>query len=108
MINNRQFWINIEQLKNLITPVKRAVKNVEFQSTTLADVFVELIKIAVTIQEIPALFNDQFRRDCIALYNKRWKQFDTDLYLLAYFFHPIYRGNYIFQLSYYLIIIIII
>ena len=94
LINDRQFWINVEQLRNLIIPVKRAVKDVEFQGTTLADVFVELVKIAIAVQEIPAPLNDQFRRDCIAIYNKRWKQFDTDLYLLAYFLHPSYRGNY--------------
>ena len=65
---------------------------------TLADVFVELVKIAVAIQKISTSLNDQFRKDCIAIYNKRWKQFDTDLYLLAYFFHPVYRGNYVFIL----------
>ncbi|PKC57778.1 hypothetical protein RhiirA1_401141 [Rhizophagus irregularis] len=65
-----------EQLRNLIAPVKKAVKDVEFQNTILADVFVEL-----------------FRKDCIAIYNKRWKQFDTNLYLLAYFLHPTYRGD---------------
>ena len=84
-------------MRNLITPVKRAVKDVEFHSTTLADVFIELVKIAIAVQEILAPLNDQFRKDCIAIYNKRWKQFDTDLYLLAYFFHPAYRGNCINQ-----------
>ncbi|RIA84984.1 hypothetical protein C1645_831481 [Glomus cerebriforme] len=74
LINNQQFWINIKQLRNLITPVKRAVKDVEFQSALLADVFVELIKLAIAIQEIPTPLNDQFRRD-------------------SYFFHPAYRGN---------------
>ncbi|UZO14852.1 uncharacterized protein OCT59_006296 [Rhizophagus irregularis] len=93
LINDRQFWINVEQLRNLITPVKRAVKDVEFQGTILADVFIELVKMAIAVQDIPAPLNDQFRRDCIAIYNKRWKQFDTDLYLLAYFFHPTYRGD---------------
>jgi hypothetical protein len=71
LINDRQFWINVEQLRNLLTPVKRVVKNVEFQGIILADVFVELIKIAIAVQEIPAPLNDQFRKDCIAIYNKR-------------------------------------
>lgn len=56
--------------------------------------FVELVKMAIAVQDIPTLLNNQFRRDCIAIYNKRWKQFDTDLYLLAYFLHPAYRGIY--------------
>ncbi|GBB90343.1 hypothetical protein RclHR1_17280001 [Rhizophagus clarus] len=44
---------------NLIAPVKKAVKDVKFQNTILADVFVELVKIAITVQEIPTLLNDQ-------------------------------------------------
>ncbi|POG59304.1 hypothetical protein GLOIN_2v1487940 [Rhizophagus irregularis DAOM 181602=DAOM 197198] len=28
---------------------------------------------AIAVQDIPAPLNDQFRRDCIAIYNKRWK-----------------------------------
>ncbi|GBB91130.1 hypothetical protein RclHR1_18270004 [Rhizophagus clarus] len=60
LINDHQFWINVEQLQNLIVPVKKAVKDVEFQNTILADVFVELVKIAIAIQEIPTPLNDQF------------------------------------------------
>ena len=35
----------------------------------------------------------EFRKNCIAFYNKRWAEFDTDFYLLAYFLHPKYRGR---------------
>ena len=93
LINNRQFWTDVEQLRNLIAPVKRAVKDVEFQSTILADIFIELMKIAIAIQQLPVSLNNQFRRECIAIYNKRWKEFDTDLYLLAFFLHPAHRGK---------------
>ncbi|CAG8774772.1 14695_t:CDS:2, partial [Gigaspora rosea] len=51
LINDRQFWIDIEQLRNILGPLKRAVKNVEFRTTSLADIFVELIKMAIAIQE---------------------------------------------------------
>ncbi|GBC32543.2 ribonuclease H-like domain-containing protein [Rhizophagus irregularis DAOM 181602=DAOM 197198] len=71
LINDRQFWINVEQLRNLIAPVKKAVKDVEFQNTILADVFVELVKIAIAVQEIPTPLNNQF----------------------PYFLHPTYRGD---------------
>jgi hypothetical protein len=57
LINDRQFWINVEQLQNLITPVKRAVKDIEFQGTILADVFIKLVKIAIAVQEISALIS---------------------------------------------------
>ncbi|CAG8667129.1 10489_t:CDS:2, partial [Ambispora gerdemannii] len=64
------------------------------------DIFVELVKMAIAIQKTSALFNSQFRCDCIAIYNKRWKEFDTDLYLLVFFLHPTYRGEF-FEASIY-------
>ncbi|CAH1757196.1 2699_t:CDS:2, partial [Entrophospora sp. SA101] len=36
--------------------------------------------------------NQQFRNDAIEIFNKRWRQFDFDLYILAYFLHLKYRG----------------
>ena len=72
-----------------------SVKDVEFESTSLATVFVELIKMAAAIYKLPFLFNNQFRQNCTAIYNKRWKEFDTDLYLLSFFLHPKYRGMYL-------------
>ncbi|CAG8446723.1 5495_t:CDS:2 [Dentiscutata heterogama] len=95
LIINRQFWIDAEQLRNILGPVKQAVKDVEFRTTLLADVFVELVKMAITIQETSVLYNNQFRRDCISIYNKHWNEFDTDLYLLSFFLHPAYRGNFL-------------
>ncbi|CAG8720275.1 2133_t:CDS:2, partial [Scutellospora calospora] len=64
LINDRQFWIDVEQLRNILGPVKQAVKNLEFRTTILADIFVELIKMAIAIQETSVLYNSQFRRDC--------------------------------------------
>ncbi|CAG8735468.1 11393_t:CDS:1, partial [Racocetra fulgida] len=71
LINDRQFWIAVEQLQNILGPVKCAVKSLEFQTTLFVDVFVQLVKMAIAIQKIPVLYNNQFRRDCIAIYNKR-------------------------------------
>ena len=30
----------------------------------------------------------------IKAFNKRWEEFDVNLYLLAYFLHPRFRGKY--------------
>jgi hypothetical protein len=35
----------------------------------------------------------EFKKICTAIFNKRWKEFDTDIYMLAFFLHPIYRGK---------------
>ncbi|CAG8673038.1 23801_t:CDS:2, partial [Cetraspora pellucida] len=48
------------QLRKILGPIKQTVKNVEFQTTLLADVFIELVKIAISIQETSVLYNNQF------------------------------------------------
>jgi len=96
-ITSREFWTNVECLRNVLEPVKVAVKTVESSSTKFADVFLVLIKMAVAIKAMPTIETTQtrleFRKKCIIFYNKRWSEFDTDLYLLAYFLHPKYRGK---------------
>ncbi|CAH1770689.1 14252_t:CDS:2, partial [Entrophospora sp. SA101] len=42
LIHNRQFWMDVNQLRAVLSPIKKAVKDVEFTSTTMADVFMEL------------------------------------------------------------------
>ena len=39
---------------------------------------------------------------CVTIFNKRWKEFDTDIYMLAFFLHLKYRGK-----NFYIIFIII-
>ena len=63
----------------------------------MADCFVELVKMALAILQIP---NCDFKSKCIAIFNKRWKEFDTEIYLLAFFFHPKYRGKNIKNIIY--------
>ena len=46
IIQNRQFWYDVEQLKNILNPAKNAIVALEFNTTTLANYFIELIKMA--------------------------------------------------------------
>ena len=85
--------MDVDQLRVVLSPIKKAVKDVEFTSTTMADVFMELIKLAISIKEIPTLTNDRFKQECRGIFNKRWKQFDTDIYILAFFLHQKHRGK---------------
>jgi hypothetical protein len=96
LVNNRNFWANVEGLANILEPAKNAVKSVERKNTTMADIFVALIQMALAIKSLPTESSDELkdlRRKCIQFYNYRWKQFDFELYLLAYFLHPKYHGN---------------
>src|SRR6185369_4385949 len=72
--------------------IKNAIKCLEYKTTTLADCFIQLIKLNITIKDLSEDINHQFRTKALELFNKRWRQFDFELYLLAYFLHPRYRG----------------
>ncbi|POG64290.1 hypothetical protein GLOIN_2v1845389 [Rhizophagus irregularis DAOM 181602=DAOM 197198] len=96
LVNNRNFWSNVEALANILEPAKNAVKSVECKNTTMADVFFALIQMAISIKALPTETSEElkeFRQKCIQFYNYRWKQFDFELYLLAYFLHSKYRGK---------------
>ena len=68
------------------------MKALEFNSTTLADCFFELLKMARAISAIPSFQNLDFKQKCIAIFNKRWKEFDINIYMIAFLLHLKYRG----------------
>ncbi|GES87803.1 ribonuclease H-like domain-containing protein [Rhizophagus clarus] len=92
IIQNRQFWHDVEQLKMILGPAKNVVKALELNTTTLADCFIELLKMAQAISAI-SFKNHDFKQKCIAIFNKRWKEFDINIYMLAFFLHPKYRAT---------------
>jgi hypothetical protein len=48
---------------------------------------------ARAISDISSHQNQEFKKACIAIFNKRWKEFNIDIYMLAFFLHPKYRGK---------------
>ncbi|CAG8801721.1 6077_t:CDS:2, partial [Cetraspora pellucida] len=54
-------WLT--QLQNILSSAKQAIKNVEFRTTALADIFVELVKMTIAIQVTFVLYNSQFWHD---------------------------------------------
>jgi len=49
---------------------------------------------AATIKKIPNFIDSDFKKQCIGIFNKRWTQFDIEIYLVGFFLHPKYRGNF--------------
>src|SRR5437588_1697093 len=84
IIIDRQFWTDAEILRNVLVPAKQAVKGVEYKTATLGSVYVELLKMAKAIKEIPNILNSEFKKACINIYNKRWAQFDSRFFILGY------------------------
>ena len=90
-IITRQFFTTIEELETVLKPIKEAIKYLERKNTSLANCFLQLIKLAVSIRSL----SGSFRQQCINIFNTRWIQADINLYMLAYLLHPLYRSIYI-------------
>lgn len=94
IVSSRQFYVDLEELVSIIKPIKNALKCLEFKTTSLADCFIEIIKLFTAIKDLPDTRQMAFRNKCSEIFNKRWKQFDIELYMLAYILHPKYRGEF--------------
>jgi len=55
------------------------------------------------ISEI-SIQNLEFKKSCVAIFNKRWKEFDTNIYILAFFLHPKYRGKNFYNIIFIILI----
>ncbi|GBC25662.2 ribonuclease H-like domain-containing protein [Rhizophagus irregularis DAOM 181602=DAOM 197198] len=71
IISNRHFYVDLEELVSIIEPIKKALKCLEFKSTTLADCFIEIIKLYAAIKDLPETRQISFRKECIEIFNKR-------------------------------------
>ncbi|PKC53627.1 hypothetical protein RhiirA1_478908 [Rhizophagus irregularis] len=88
----RRFFMDIEELQLILKPIKEAIKYLEMKNATLADCFLQLIKLSYSIKSLSET-HTTFRQQCIKAFNKRWMQFNFRLYMLAYLLHPLYRGK---------------
>ncbi|PKY37094.1 hypothetical protein RhiirB3_461330, partial [Rhizophagus irregularis] len=52
LVNNRNFWLNVESLTTILEPAKNAVKSIEGKNATMADVFLALIQMATAIKAL--------------------------------------------------------
>jgi hypothetical protein len=75
-------------------PIKRTIKAVESNLSNMALIFLELSKMAAIIKKIPSSIDSNFKKQCIGIFNKRWLQFNTEIYLVGFFLHPKYRGKF--------------
>src|SRR5207249_3389485 len=83
----------VEELTKVIQPIKDVLTLLEYKSTILCDCFIQLVKLAIIIKSSSMLTNTEFRSFCLEKFNLRLSQFDFKLYMLCFFFHPLYRGK---------------
>ncbi|GET57369.1 ribonuclease H-like domain-containing protein [Rhizophagus irregularis DAOM 181602=DAOM 197198] len=91
ILKKRGFFDNIRILSDILEPIKKAILMLEGSNVTLADCYLHLLRIAAFFKSMPTDDYKELRNSCISIFNKRYKEFDEDIYLLGFFLHPKYR-----------------
>jgi hypothetical protein len=92
ILHSRGFFSDMQHLSEMLFPIKNAILAVEAANSTLADAYINLIKIAAVIQNLPTDEYKGFRNYCIKKFNHRFEEFNDPAYQLAFFLHPAYKG----------------
>ncbi|PKC71131.1 hypothetical protein RhiirA1_390784 [Rhizophagus irregularis] len=77
---------------DILKLIKEAILMLERTYTTLADCYLYLLRIATFFKQMPMNDYRSLKNSCIKAFNERYKEFDEDIYLLAFFLHPQYKG----------------
>ena len=78
------------QIHSIWSPIKECINILEAKSATLADCFIQMIKLAVAIFKLPS--SNSYKNAAIQIFNNRYLEFQHPAYLLCYCLHPYYRG----------------
>ena len=92
ILRERTFFDDLNHLVQVLKYVKKAVVILQSNKTNLADCFINLIKLAAIIKKISIKFHKNFCTHCINKFNERWKEFQYNKFLLAFFLHLEYKG----------------
>ncbi|RHZ76909.1 hypothetical protein Glove_187g165 [Diversispora epigaea] len=90
LLQNEEFYSNCYQIASILKPVKELTNILEARNANLADCFIGLIKLSAKINQIQ--FGNPWKSIIISNYNYRLGEFINNTYILAYWFHPLYRG----------------
>ncbi len=89
----RGFFNDIIDLANIMKPIKEAILNLESSKAILADCYFYLAYLGQSINKISEDDHVIFRQYVIKIFNERFKAYDFDEYLLAYYIHPGYKSK---------------
>lgn len=92
MLQNEEFYSNCYQIASILKPVKELINILEARDANLADCFIGLIKLDAKINQIQC--GNSWKSKIIFNYNRRLGEFIDNTYILAYWLHPLYRGNF--------------
>jgi hypothetical protein len=90
LIQDEEFFTTCRQIRSIWAPIKECINILEAKTATLADCFVQMIKLAVAIFKLPS--SNSYKTEAIQIFNSRYLEFQHPAYLLCYCLHPYYRG----------------
>lgn len=94
IINNRSFFNDINNLYSIMKPLSYAMSIIQASSITLADCYLILYYLRfATNQFADHTETRTYGRFVRKMVDIRLQEFQNDLYLSAYYFHPKYRGE---------------
>ena len=82
----------MQHLANVLLPIKNAILAIEANHSTLTDAYINLMKIAAAIYNLPTNEYKGFCNYCVEIFNNRFEEFNDSVYQLAFFLHPAYKG----------------
>jgi hypothetical protein len=91
LLQNEEFYSKCRQIASILKPIKELTNILEAPNANLAECFIGLIKLATSINRIHS--ENQWKTLIINKFNSRFDEFINDKYILAYWLHPLYRGN---------------
>src|ERR1043166_1093899 len=88
VLRSHAFFDNCRALAFALHPLKKSIATLELQTSTLADCYLGLARLGAAIKNLQRNDHRAFRQDCIKIFNKRFEEFDDDIYLICFFLHP--------------------
>ena len=97
VLRSHAFFDNFHALAFALYLLKKSIATLESQTSTLADCYLGLARLGAAIKKLPKNDHREFRQNCVAIFNRRFIEFDDDAYLLCFFLHPGINGKKIFK-----------
>ncbi|CAG8797796.1 15437_t:CDS:2, partial [Dentiscutata erythropus] len=92
ILHSRGFFSDMQYLSEILLLIKDTILSVEANHSTLANYYINLMRIAAAIQNLPTDKYKGFRNYCIRKFDQRFEEFNDPAYQLIYFLHPAYKG----------------
>ncbi|CAG8854993.1 35711_t:CDS:2, partial [Gigaspora margarita] len=74
----------------VLRPIKLAISTLKSQDCSLADCFIDLVCLGAAIKRLLENDHRNFCQQAIAIFNRRFAEFDNNAYILCFFLHSGY------------------